>query len=159
MTLTINGVAIEEHAIPVAPADGRLGHRAHPARFASCRACTVSMDYLTIKSIHVGASVLSYTFFFARGVWMLRSSQLLAHLIVKIASHVVDTVLLGSAIALAVLSRHYPLRRRGSRQRCSGLSFTSCSEALRSSAAGRGRHASRRDSALKRYSSTSCRSR
>jgi uncharacterized membrane protein SirB2 len=67
------------------------------------------MDYLTIKSVHVGSALLSYALFFLRGVWMLRESALLDRRWVRIVPHVVDTVLLASAISLAVLSRQYPI--------------------------------------------------
>ena len=66
------------------------------------------MDYLTLKSIHVSAVAASYLLFVIRGVWMMRDSPLLTHRAVKIVPHVVDTVLLASAIALAILSRQYP---------------------------------------------------
>lgn len=39
--------------------------------------------------------------FFVRGVWMLRDSSLLQQRWVKVAPHIVDTLLLASAIALA----------------------------------------------------------
>lgn len=66
------------------------------------------MSYLALKHIHVTCVVLSYLFFFMRGVWMVRDSPLLARRWVKIAPHVVDTVLLASAIAMAVTIRQYP---------------------------------------------------
>ena len=45
--------------------------------------------------------MLSYTLFFLRGVWMLRDSSLLQQRWVRIAPHMVDSMLLASAIALA----------------------------------------------------------
>jgi len=62
-----------------------------------------------LKALHVGAVATSYGLFVLRGVWMMRDSPLLAALWVKVTPHVVDTVLLVSAIMLAVLSRQYPL--------------------------------------------------
>jgi uncharacterized membrane protein SirB2 len=44
---------------------------------------------------------LSYSLFVLRGVWMLRDSDALQQRWVKIAPHLVDSVLLASAIALA----------------------------------------------------------
>ena len=64
--------------------------------------------YFTLKNIHVASVALSYLLFFVRGVWMMRGSPLLMHRAVKIVPHVVDTVLLLSAIALAVMIRQYP---------------------------------------------------
>jgi uncharacterized membrane protein SirB2 len=66
------------------------------------------MSYLTLKYVHVACVVTSYAFFFVRGVWMMRDSPLLTRRWVKIMPHVVDTLLLASAIALALLIRQYP---------------------------------------------------
>lgn len=68
------------------------------------------MDYLTVKSIHVGAVAASYSLFVLRGIWMLLDSPQLARRWVKIVPHVVDTVLLAAAIALAVTIRQYPFQ-------------------------------------------------
>lgn len=65
----------------------------------------------TIKTIHVTCVVLSFTGFFIRGIWMLRDSTLLQQRWVKTAPHVVDTVLLVSAIVLAVQFRFSPLEQ------------------------------------------------
>lgn len=66
------------------------------------------MEYLTVKAVHVGCAVLSIAGFAARGFLMLRDSSLLHARFVRIAPHVVDTVLLGSAVALAWMSGQYP---------------------------------------------------
>ena len=63
----------------------------------------------TLKTIHVTFAALSFTGFFIRGIWMLRDSPLLKQRWVRIAPQVVDTVLLASAIALAVRLRLSPL--------------------------------------------------
>lgn len=60
------------------------------------------MDISAIKLVHIGCVALSYTLFFLRGIWMLRSSALLQRRWVRIAPHVIDTLLLASAITLAV---------------------------------------------------------
>ncbi|MGZ5094519.1 MAG: SirB2 family protein [Burkholderiales bacterium] len=67
------------------------------------------MDYLTLKSIHVGAVITSYLLFFVRGIWMMRKPAMLRVPWVRIVPHAVDSVLLASAITLVVLSRQYPL--------------------------------------------------
>lgn len=67
------------------------------------------MEYATLKVLHVGSAILSITGFTVRGVLMLRGSPLLRARFVRIAPHVVDTVLLTSAVALAWLSGQYPL--------------------------------------------------
>jgi len=63
----------------------------------------------TLKTIHVTFAALSFSGFFIRGIWMLRDSLLLKQRWVRIAPQVVDTVLLASAIALAVQWRLSPL--------------------------------------------------
>ena len=68
------------------------------------------MSYLLLKHLHVGCVVLSGSGFFLRGLWMLRESPWLQRAAVKLVPHIVDTVLLGSAIAMAVLSAQYPLQ-------------------------------------------------
>ena len=67
------------------------------------------MTYLLLKHIHVGAVALSFAGFVWRGWLMLRGSPLLHTRWVRVVPHVVDTLLLGSAVALAVWSRQYPL--------------------------------------------------
>lgn len=66
------------------------------------------MSYLVLKYLHVAAVLLSGTGFFLRGLLMLGDSPLLAKRWLKVVPHVVDTVLLGSAIAMAVMSAQYP---------------------------------------------------
>ena len=66
------------------------------------------MDYLTLKTIHVGSVIASYALFFVRGVWMIRSSPKLGERWVRIVPHAVDTVLLASALMMAVMIRQYP---------------------------------------------------
>ncbi len=66
------------------------------------------MGYLAIKHLHMGCAGLSIALFLLRGTWMLQGSTMLQRRWVKIAPHLVDTVLLGSAITLAVVSRQYP---------------------------------------------------
>jgi len=63
----------------------------------------------TMKTIHVTFAALSFIGFFIRGVWMLRDSPLLKQRWVKITPQVVDTVLLASAILLAVQLHMSPL--------------------------------------------------
>lgn len=67
------------------------------------------MIYLALKYLHVGCVALSGTGFFLRGLWMFCGSPLLHRRWVRIVPHLVDTTLLGSAVALAVISGQYPL--------------------------------------------------
>lgn len=66
------------------------------------------MSYLALKSVHVACVATSYVLFFMRGLWMMADSPLLGARWVRIAPHVVDTLLLASAIALAAMIHAYP---------------------------------------------------
>lgn len=66
------------------------------------------MSYLVVKHLHVTCVVLSGLGFCLRSVWMLAGSPLLRARWVKIAPHVVDTVLLGSALTMVFMSGQYP---------------------------------------------------
>jgi uncharacterized membrane protein SirB2 len=65
------------------------------------------MDIL--KAVHVGSALLSISGFVLRGAWMLQGSPQLKARVTRIVPHVVDTVLLVSAILLALRSAQYPL--------------------------------------------------
>lgn len=64
--------------------------------------------YLALKHVHVSCVALSGLGFALRGGWMLADSPLLARRWVRVAPHLIDTLLLGSAIAMAVISAQYP---------------------------------------------------
>ena len=66
------------------------------------------MTYLAIKYLHVTCAVLSISFFMVRGVWMLFDSERLQQRWVKTAPHVIDTVLLASALVMVFWSAQYP---------------------------------------------------
>jgi uncharacterized membrane protein SirB2 len=66
------------------------------------------MPYIAIKHLHISFALLSGLLFLLRGIWMLSGSQRLQARWVRIVPHVVDTLLLASAIALAVVSSQYP---------------------------------------------------
>jgi uncharacterized membrane protein SirB2 len=66
------------------------------------------MDYLLLKHFHMTCAALSGSFFLVRGTWMLAESPLLRRRWVKTAPHLIDSLLLGSAIWLAVWSHQYP---------------------------------------------------
>ena len=67
------------------------------------------MSYALLKMIHVGSIVVSYLLFFVRGIWLMQDSEKLHQRWVKILPHVVDTLLLTSAIALAIIIQQSPL--------------------------------------------------
>jgi uncharacterized membrane protein SirB2 len=68
------------------------------------------MDYSAVKAAHVGAVGISLGLFLLRGLWMMTASPLLQRRWVRIVPHVVDTVLLLSAIWLAVQLQQVPFR-------------------------------------------------
>lgn len=65
--------------------------------------------YVLAKSLHVGCAAVSIAGFFARGMLMLRGSRLLDARFVRVAPHVVDTLLLASALWLAWAIGQVPL--------------------------------------------------
>ncbi|MDO8300531.1 MAG: SirB2 family protein [Lacisediminimonas sp.] len=69
------------------------------------------MSYLALKHLHVSAVALSGALFLLRGWWMLAAPARLQQRWVKLVPHLVDTVLLASAIALAAWSGQYPFER------------------------------------------------
>ncbi|MGJ7914973.1 SirB2 family protein [Massilia sp. LXY-6] len=69
------------------------------------------MDYLSLKHFHMGCAALSGSLFLLRGAWMLRASTMLQQRWVRVAPHIVDTLLLASAIGLAAWSHQYPGRQ------------------------------------------------
>ncbi len=66
------------------------------------------MIYYTIKNLHVAFVVLSIAGFLLRAIWMLLGSPLLQHRITRSLPHVVDTLLLLTALVLAVMMQQYP---------------------------------------------------
>jgi len=69
------------------------------------------MSYIILKHIHLTCVALTFISFSARGFWMLSESELLQKKWVKIAPHIIDTTLLGSAIALAVMLHISPIEQ------------------------------------------------
>jgi uncharacterized membrane protein SirB2 len=67
------------------------------------------LDYPMLKALHVAAVALSGTFFAVRGVWMLCDSASLQKRWVRIAPHVIDSVLLAAAIGLLLRLQLNPL--------------------------------------------------
>lgn len=60
--------------------------------------------------IHVSSVILSYSLFLLRGAWLIRDSTNLRQRWVKILPHIIDTVLLTSAIFLAMTIQQNPLQ-------------------------------------------------
>ena len=66
------------------------------------------MSYLALKYLHVACVVLSGLGFTLRGWWMLNDSPRLKARLVRVAPHVIDSLLLGSALVMAWQSSQYP---------------------------------------------------
>lgn len=66
------------------------------------------MSYLALKHIHITAVVLSLVLFALRGAWMVVDSPRLGARWVKVVPHVIDTVLLASALGLAATLQQWP---------------------------------------------------
>lgn len=64
--------------------------------------------YFAFKHVHMLCAALSIIGFIVRGALALQGSALLQKKFVKIAPHVIDTVLLLSAIGLAATIHQYP---------------------------------------------------
>jgi uncharacterized membrane protein SirB2 len=67
------------------------------------------MDYLTVKLVHQSAVALSFAGFFARGMGSLAGAGWVAGRVAKSLPHLVDSVLLLSALALAWMLRIDPV--------------------------------------------------
>lgn len=65
--------------------------------------------YLQILHLHIGCVMLSGAVFLARGLMRLRGLPLANHRALRIASYLIDTVLLTAAILLTLIIRQYPL--------------------------------------------------
>ena len=64
--------------------------------------------YSALKHLHLATVTLSFCLFTLRGVWMWTDSPHRQRRWVRIVPHVIDAVLLASAIGLAVTLHQYP---------------------------------------------------
>jgi len=64
--------------------------------------------YPLMKHLHMTLAFLTLFSFALRGLWMMRQSSLLHQRWVKIAPHIIDTLLLVTALILAGLLRYSP---------------------------------------------------
>jgi len=71
--------------------------------------------------IHVSSVILSYSLFFLRGIWLMRDSASLRQRWVKVLPHVIDTVLLTSAVLLAITIQQNPLQNAWLTAKVGGL--------------------------------------
>ncbi len=68
----------------------------------------IVIDYLFVKHLHVTCVVLSISLFVLRGVLQLQSRPWRHWRLLRVAPHIVDSVLLGSAVWLAWRIAQYP---------------------------------------------------
>lgn len=66
------------------------------------------MSSLLLKTLHISCAASSYILFFLRGIWSLNGSTIMRQRWIKIVPHVVDTLLIVSAITLAFSIHQYP---------------------------------------------------
>ena len=66
------------------------------------------MSHYLLKHIHVTCAAISIALFFLRGIWSFSSSPIMRQRWTKIVPHIVDTLLLASALALAFTIQQYP---------------------------------------------------
>ncbi len=64
--------------------------------------------YVALKHLHMASAAVSLALFLVRGAWMLTGSRLLYTRFSRIVPHVVDTLLLATAIGLMIVLRQYP---------------------------------------------------
>jgi len=64
--------------------------------------------YAVLRATHITCAALSIAGFLLRGTWMLRGSPLLRARATRILPHIVDTLLLASAIGLLFLINQAP---------------------------------------------------
>lgn len=64
--------------------------------------------YVLFKIIHMSFAMISILGFATRGILKIQGSAVLEKKLVKVLPHVVDTLLLASAIVLVVMSGQYP---------------------------------------------------
>ena len=66
------------------------------------------LSFFMIKIIHVSAVTTTFILFSIRGYWMITGSKRLQQRWVRVVPHVVDSLLLASALILAWMIHQYP---------------------------------------------------
>jgi len=64
--------------------------------------------YLLLRHVHIGCAILTIALFLLRGGLMLAESTWQRNVVLRYLPHVVDTVLLTSALMLATVIHQYP---------------------------------------------------
>lgn len=66
------------------------------------------MIYTALKATHMSCALVSFTLFFTRGMWVFSHPERLKSAWVRIVPHVIDSLLLLSAIGLVTVTHQYP---------------------------------------------------
>ena len=66
------------------------------------------MSFTLLKTIHLSCATISFGLFFLRGIWSLNGSSIMRQSWIKTVPHVVDTLLLVSALGLDYTIQQYP---------------------------------------------------
>jgi uncharacterized membrane protein SirB2 len=66
------------------------------------------LTYTLLKNVHVTCVVTTIVLFLVRGAWMIQGTLRDKGRWVRVVPHVIDTVLLASAIAMVILLGQYP---------------------------------------------------
>lgn len=64
--------------------------------------------YFALKHTHMLLALITFLFFLTRATWAFMDSPLLQKKLIKIAPHIIDTLLLLSAIVLVIVTGMYP---------------------------------------------------
>ena len=66
------------------------------------------MSFMLLKHIHSSCAAISFVLFILRGIWSFNGSPIMRQHWVKIVPHIVDTLLLASALGLVITIQQYP---------------------------------------------------
>ena len=64
--------------------------------------------YMMAKHLHLSLIAVSVLFFITRYIWVMTDSDMMQKKWVKVAPHIIDTLLLTSALVLCVILSQYP---------------------------------------------------
>lgn len=67
------------------------------------------MDYAAVRALHIGCAIVSIGLFTGRAALQFAGVDWRRWAWLRVAPHLVDTVLLGAAVTLAVTSAQYPV--------------------------------------------------
>ena len=66
------------------------------------------MIYSALKATHMSCALASFALFFTRGIWMFSHPERLKRARIRIVPHVIDSLLMLSAIGLVAVTQQYP---------------------------------------------------